>query len=89
MNRGSDLDKFNPNIPQNQDDRGRNDFFANRGGHVYSGGRSNNYNGPHYNNTNYGYRRNNQYGDAPNFNRDRRPPHFNNYERGPRPYYNN
>ena len=92
MNRGPNLDNFDPNRPQNGDDRGRNDFFANRGGHVYSGGRSNNYNGPHYNNSNYGYKRNyNQYGDAPNFNRNGRPPHFynNNYERGPRPYYNN
>jgi len=95
----SKLDRFDGNNPQNQDGRGKNDFFANRGGHTYSGGRSNYGGAPHFNNNNnnynnFGNRGNNMNGDRPNFNRNGRPPHYSNYggyrdQRGPRYFYNN
>jgi hypothetical protein len=91
----SKLDHFNGNNPQNQDGRGKNDFFAKRGGHEFSGGRGN-YGGTRNfnNNNNYGNRGNNMNGDRPDFSNNRGPPHNGNfgghrYQRGPRPYYNN
>ena len=52
MRRDSNLDNFDPNNPQNQDSRGKNDFFANRDGHAYSGGRGNYGGAPHFKNNN-------------------------------------
>ena len=85
MRRENDLDNFNPNENNTQqDDRGKNDFFRNRGGHTYSGGgfnmnRNNFNNNPRFN---QGRRDNDMNGERPNFNR-------NGYGGRPHNYYNN
>ena len=103
MRRDDDLDNFNPNANNNQqDDRGKNNFFMNRGGHTYSGGRGGFNNSNNYNNNprfNQGRRDNDMGGDRPNFYRSgyggrRNYDNYNNNYRGrgyQRPYnnYNN
>ena len=78
MNQGNNFDNFDANNPQN-DDRDKNDFLRNRGGHQYSGAYSSNRGGGN----NYGYRRpdnRERGGDTPYF-------HNSNYNR--RPHYDN
>ena len=86
MRNENNIDNFDPNRNYTQQDRGTNPFFANRGGHTFSGPR------PNFTHRSY----NNNY-QVPDFNNRNGRPHFynSNYnnneyrDQRPRPYYNN
>ena len=96
MNREKNLDNFDPNNQQN-DERGKNDFFRNRGGRQYSGTYNNGRGGNNYGNRRPYYRERGDYPDFHNNNNNRRlyfdnnssrdrgfnrGPYRNNYSRG-------
>ena len=86
MRNENNFDNFDPNRNYTQQERGTNPFFANRGGHTFSGPR------PHFTQRSY----NNNY-QVPDFNNRNGRPHFynSNYnnneyrDQSSRPYYNN
>ena len=75
MNREKNLDNFDPNNQQN-DERGKNDLFKDRGGHQYSGAYNHNRGGNNYGNRRSYYR--DRGGDNPDFNNNynNRRPHY-------------
>ena len=96
MNREKNLDNFDPNNQQN-DEKGKNDFFRNRGGRQYSGTYNNGRGGNNYGNRRPYYRERGDYPDFHNNNNNRRlyfdnnssrdrgfnrGPYRNNYSRG-------
>ena len=71
MNREKNLDNFDPNNQQN-DEKGKNDFFRNRGGRQYSGTYNNGRGGNNYGNRRPYYRERGDYPDFHNNNNNRR-----------------